>query len=436
MKSNMSNPTVDITALSHEGRGVAHLDGKTVFIEGALPGEKVTFSYTKKHRHFDEGRVTEILTTSPERVTPRCPHYGVCGGCSQQHFSHELQIQNKQNVLLDSLQHIGKVTPQTILLPLLGPQWAYRYKARLGVKYVEKKQKLLIGFREKQGRYLADLTRCEVLHPAVGEHLEALRELIANLENYRHIPQVEVAIGDEDVALVLRHMVPLSFQDLEKLKQFAVAKNFKIYLQPAGPESVTLLAPEGSDPDLFYRLPEFDLTLYFHPLDFTQVNPAINRQLVSMALRLLELNGNDRVIDFFCGLGNFTLPMARFAQHVVGVEGSGAMVQRAAFNAEKNHITNVSFYAANLMEPAAGKPWYAKYNKILLDPPRTGAIELIQQFPFTAERVVYVSCNPATLARDAACLVQQHGYQLKSAGILDMFPQTSHVESIAVFEKR
>ncbi|MBI5448455.1 MAG: 23S rRNA (uracil(1939)-C(5))-methyltransferase RlmD [Gammaproteobacteria bacterium] len=433
----MSNPIVEITALSHEGRGIAHLDNKTVFIEGALPNEKVEFIYTKKHRHFDEGRVEKILEASSERVQPRCPHYGVCGGCSQQHFSHALQIQNKQKVLLDSLNHIGKVNPQYVLPPLLGPEWGYRHKARLGVKYVEKKQKLLIGFREKQGRYLADLNSCDVLHPAIGKEIESLRSLLWGLKKYRAIPQLEVAIGDEMIALVVRHLEPLPEEDIQKLLIFSKEKNIKIYLQSAGTESVFLLKNEASDEEdyLFYRLPEFDLTLFFHPMDFTQVNPAINRQLVALAVHLLELKSSDRVIDFFCGLGNFTLPIARTASQVVGVEGAKVMVERACMNAERNAIHHASFYTANLMGALSHEPWFGHYDKVLLDPPRTGAIELIQQISFTAERIVYVSCNPATLARDAAHLVQHQGYQLTHAGVMDMFPHTSHVESIAVFQK-
>ncbi len=426
---------VEITALSHEGRGVAHLAGKTLFLEGGLPSEKVTFHYTKKHRHFDEGRVAEIREFSSERVVPPCPHFGVCGGCSQQYFSHALQIQHKQNVLLESLSHIGKLRPQQILPPLLGPQWGYRHKARLGVKYVEKKQKLLIGFREKQGRYLADLSACNILHPSVGQRFEVLRDRMMHLKKHRAIPQIEVAVGDEAIALVFRHLEPLPEGDLEILKKFSYEQHIKIYLQPAGIESVYLLAPEGGDEDLCYRLPEFDLKLFFHPLDFTQINPEINRQMVSQAIKLLDLKSTDHVIDFFCGLGNFTLPMARFAEKVVGVEGSDEMVRRARANAEKNKILNTQFFMENLMGSLAVLPWKAHYHKVLLDPPRTGAITLLQQYHFTAERLVYVSCNPATLARDAAYLVEHQGYTLTQAGIMDMFPQTSHVESMAVFEK-
>lgn len=430
----MTSPLiVEITALSHEGRGIAHVDGKTVFIEGALPGEQVTFTLTKKHRHYDEGRVLEIVQASPQRVVPRCPHFGVCGGCSQQNFSHELQIQHKQQILLDSLLHVGKVVPKTILPPMLGPIWGYRHKARLGVKFVEKKGKVLVGFREKQGRYLADLQSCDVLHPSIGKKIIALSKLVESLEKYKVIAQIEVAVSDDEVALVFRNLEALPESDLTKLRDFAQLHEFRIYLQPGGVESVFCLWPENPGP-LLYTLPDFNLSLAFEPLDFTQINPVINRQLVSLAIKLLDLKSTDRVIDYFCGIGNFTLAMATVAAHVVGVEGADQAIIRARGNAERNHISNTTFYTSNLMGDLTNLPWRGDYDKILLDPPRSGAIELIEQLSFKAKKIVYVSCNPATLARDAAALVQNHGYKLKAAGIMDMFPHTSHVESIAVFE--
>ena len=430
----LNNNIVEITSLSHEGRGIAHLEGKTLFLEGGLPGEQVAFEYIRKHRHFDEGRVIEVVHASPDRVVAFCPHFGVCGGCSQQYMSPALQIQHKQTVLLENLLHIGKVEPKTILSPLLGPPRHYRHKARLGVKFVEKKQKLLIGFHEKKGRFLADLSRCDILHPAIGQQFESLRALLMSLGNYRCIPQIEVAVGDECVAIVIRHLENFSENDLQKLKNFSKEKNIKIYLQAAGPDSVRLLDEEEAK-DLFYCLPEFDLKLFFKPLDFTQINPVINRQLVLRAVQLLDIQSHDRVIDFFCGLGNFTLPLARLAQSVVGVEGSAEMIARARFNAEKNQVSNIEFFVENLMALPQEVSWKRNYNKVLLDPPRVGAVELLTSMSLQAERLVYVSCNPATLARDAGYLVSQ-GYSLESAGIVDMFPQTGHVESIAVFKGR
>lgn len=432
----MTDSVVEITGLTHEGRGIGRIEGKTLFVEGALPGETVQFQMIKKHRHFDEARMTACLSPSPERITPRCPHFGVCGGCSQQYFSHALQIQNKQTILLESLLHTAKVQPKKLLEPILGPIWAYRHKARLGVKYVIKKEKVLVGFREKQGRYLADLNTCDVLHPSVGHLLRPLSDCIAGLEAYRHIAQIEVAVAENATALVFRHLMPMSESDLEKLCAFGNAHQLRLYLQSGGVETVVGLYPSVSLDPLYYRLPQFDLTLYFEPLDFTQVNPVINEKLVSRAIELLELNADDRVMDYFCGIGNFTLAMAKLAGSVVGVEGSETAIARARENALRNGLSNVQFYTENLMGDVSCVPWKSDYSKILLDPPRSGAIELITQSVFHAKRLVYVSCNPSTLARDAAVLIEKQGYRLEAAGILDMFPHTSHVESIALFTKK
>ncbi|RJQ45747.1 MAG: 23S rRNA (uracil(1939)-C(5))-methyltransferase RlmD [Gammaproteobacteria bacterium] len=423
-----------VESLSHDGRGVAHVNGKAVFIEGALPGEQVLFTYVTQRKRYDEARVEKIIEPSPDRVEPRCAHFNLCGGCSLQHLAPEAQIAAKQQVLLDGLKHIGGVEPGVVLAPLTGPHWGYRRRARLGVKFVIKKDRLLIGFREKLSSLLADIDRCEVLHPAVGRLLPALRELIAGLEAYNCIPQIEVAAGDEATALVFRNLAPLGAADLEKLQAFGEAHGIQIYLQPAGPESVTLIWPEAAT--LSYRLPKYNLELFFTPADFVQINAEINRAMIERVLDLLNPQAHERVLDLFCGLGNFTLPLARHAAHVTGVEGEAKLVQRAQDNAQRNGIHNVEFHAADLSQDLSGQPWAKqRFDKILLDPPRTGALEVIKQLStFDAARIVYVSCSPATLARDARELVAC-GYRLMSAGVADMFPHTTHVESIALFER-
>lgn len=424
-----------IDTLNHDGRGVARIDGKATFIEGGLPGEEVDFTLVARHKRYDEGLVSEVIRAAPERVTPRCIHFGLCGGCSLQHLHAEAQISIKQQILLDDLRRIGGVTPEEILPPLTGPHWGYRRRARLGAKYVEKKSAMLVGFREKRSAYLADLSRCEVLHPQVGQNLVALRELLRGLDAYQRIPQVEVAAGDQAVGLVFRHLDPLSEHDLSALRAFGERRGFYIYLQAAGPDSVTPLWP--ADPRLSYRLPEFDVELEFRPTDFTQVNGDINGAMIKRALELLDLRGDERVLDLFCGLGNFTLPIARRAAWVTGVEGDAQLVARARDNARRNAIENAEFHAADLSDPLSMWPWAARgFDKILLDPPRTGALEVVRRIAkLGAARIVYVSCNPATFARDAAELVQQHGYRLRKVGVMDMFPHTTHVECIALFEQ-
>src|SRR3569623_2126450 len=424
-----------IDSLAHDGRGVTHVNGKATFIEGALPGEEVMFTYVMQRRRYDEGLVTEVITPSPERVAPQCRHFGLCGGCSLQHLRAEAQIHMKEQILLDSLRHLGKVTPEQILPPLAGPHWGYRRRARLGVKFVEKKQTLMVGFREKRSAYLADLSRCEVLHPKVGQHWREVRALLQGLAAFNRIPQVEVAAGDQAVALVFRHLDHLSAADIDALRAFGQQHDCFIYLQPAGPDSVRPLWPE--DARLSYRLAEFDVELEFLPTDFTQVNGAINGAMVQRALDLLDLHAGERVLDLFCGIGNFTLPIARRAAAVVGVEGDAKLVARAHDNARANGIANVEIHAADLSDEKSAWPWAVQpFDKILLDPPRTGAQEAVRRMAaLGAQRIVYVSCNPATFARDAAELVTGHGYRLCSAGVMDMFPHTTHVECIALFEK-
>lgn len=422
------------SSLSHEGRGIAHIDGKTIFIHGALIGEEVEFRITKRHRQYDEAEVVQILKPSSDRIEPLCKHYGVCGGCSLQHMAPEAQIQHKQHALLDLLARIGKVEPSVILPPLVGPVWGYRSKARLGVKYVIKKEKLLVGFREKDPRYLAEITQCEVLHPEVGHQLEVLKDLIQSLDCYTQIPQVEVAVSDETVALIFRHMVPLTEQDKNKLIEFGRQKKWHIYLQSEGHSSIQRLWPFNGAERLSYHLPDFNLQMQFHPVDFTQINTSMNQQIVKQALSLLELKSTDSALDLFCGIGNFTLPMARHCKTVVGVEGSETSVSRARENATLNNINNAEFFAADLSRGSSHLDWYyQRYDKVLLDPPRTGAIDIIPGVvQWRPSRIVYVSCNPATLARDAAKL-SELGYTCHSAGVMDMFPHTNHVEAMALF---
>lgn len=430
-------PTASVHALSHDGRGIASICNKTTFISGALPGETVTYKITQKRSSYQEAAMLDILTASPQRVTPPCSHFGICGGCSLQHMSIDMQMQLKQQTLLDQLKHFGKVTPERILAPLHAGSTGYRRKARLGAKYVIKKEKVLVGFREKSSNYLAELDQCVVLHPQVGERFTELKALIASLDSYRHIPQIEIAIGDTEAALVFRHMEDFSASDQAALIEFGKKYQFHIYLQPNPPAKIHKIWPLDKHERLTYTLPDYQLEFLFHPLDFTQINLEMNRLMVKQAIDLLALKQDDTVLDLFCGIGNFTLPMATLSRHVTGVEGGTEMVSRANDNAAHNDITNVEFHAANLMAPPASAAWLNKlYNKILLDPPRAGAQEII---PFLAkmdaEKIVYVSCNPATLARDAGLLVHQLGYKLTQAGIMNMFPHTSHIEAMAVFKK-
>lgn len=433
---SISTQSVTINALSHEGRGIAVINNKTTFIEGALPGEVVLFKYSKRHNKYDEGIVTEIISASADRVTPPCPHFSICGGCNLQHMHPAQQILFKQNVLLEQLQHFGNLKPQKILAPLIGPVWNYRHKARLSVKYVDKKGALLVGFHEKNGRYVADLKSCQVLHAKVGQLIEPLKLLIMQLSIYRQIAQVEIAIAENSSALIFRHMEPLTEQDKNIFIQFGQHHDFHIYLQGNKPLPLICIFPDNNEHLLSYDLTDHNISLKFKPTDFTQINPVINLKMVNAALEMLELNKDDNVLDLFCGLGNFTLPIAKYCKTVVGIEGDQQLVQRAQQNAQQNNITNAQFYAANLAEPNLSVSWMQqKYHKILLDPPRTGAIEIIKHFPqLQAKKIVYVSCNPATLARDAGELAKQ-GYLLIKAGVMDMFPHTKHVESIALFSR-
>ncbi len=428
--------TVDIDAMSHDGRGVAHIDGKTVFIQGALPGEEISFIYTRKQRRHDEGKVHEIFKASPERVVPRCPQFGLCGGCALQHQETGAQIAHKQQALLDAFQRIGKVEPEALLPPLAGDSiWGYRRKARLGVKYVTKKGKVLVGFRERGSGFITDTERCYILDPKVGELITPLAEMIDGLSVRDRLPQIEVAIGDDACVLIFRVLSPLSDDDLSRLQAFSDRWDVVPYLQEGGPETIRPLSGVGTD--LSYTLPAHQLKVHFLPTDFTQVNSGLNRSMVDRALQLLNPESGDRLLDLFCGLGNFTLPLARHGKEVVGVEGDAGLVSRARDNARDNQIANVRYYTANLYESLDKEPWMLEsFDKALLDPPRSGAQEVLEQLPkLGVKRILYVSCYPGTLARDAGELVNRHGYRLVSAGVMDMFPHTAHVESIALFQK-
>ncbi len=428
--------TLQIEKLSHEGRGITKLEGKTIFVEGALPGETVTAEYVAVHNQYDEMRVKEVLVASIERVQPDCQFVDRCGGCRLQHMAPSAQIALKESILEEQFEHIGQVNPQTWLEPMTALSQGYRKKARLGVKFVTKKDKCLVGFREKQGRFLAEIDTCTILHIKVSKLLEPLQKMIATMDAKLTIPQIEVAMGDEQLAFIVRHLKALSEDDTTQWITFAKKHDIQLYFQPKGPDTVHKVWPEDNYERLSYCLPEFDLELLFHPLDFTQINSEINQKMVALAIHLLEPQSNERVLDLFCGLGNFTLPLATRSKEVVGVEGVDAMVKRGYENAQHNGIEQVHFYQTDLQKDFSDEPWASQgFDKILIDPPRSGALDVVNYIhKFNARKIVYVSCNPATLARDAGVLKTQ-GYQLTQSGVMDMFPHTAHVESIAVFEK-
>ncbi|MDF1757936.1 MAG: 23S rRNA (uracil(1939)-C(5))-methyltransferase RlmD [Legionellaceae bacterium] len=428
--------TTFVEGFSHDGRGIARIDGKTTFIQGALANETVTFEYTRQKKDFDEGRLLTVETPSPERIDPECPHYDMCGGCSLQHLNSESQIEQKQALLLDALQRVGNCTPDNVLAPLTSDVWHYRNKARLSTRYVAKKEATLVGFRERNNpRYITDIHTCKVLNKIVADEIDNLRCMLTSFDNPSNIAQIEVAASENDVALIFRNMEDLTSKEEELLQAFSDKTNFKIFLQPGGPDSVFLFYPTNVSEFLTYSLDGFAIEYKFHPTDFTQVNAKINKLMVPMALEFLDLTESDVALDLFCGLGNFSLPLATKCKSVVAVEGSSAMVERAMMNAKDNGIDNITFLAANLEEEdSLNNPAFVNVNKLLLDPPRTGALEIVKQInKLNISKIVYVSCNPITLARDADILVNQHGYRLVDAGVMDMFPNTAHVESIAVF---
>ncbi|MFL6549525.1 MAG: 23S rRNA (uracil(1939)-C(5))-methyltransferase RlmD [Povalibacter sp.] len=422
--------------LSHEGRGVAHHDGKVVFVEDALPGERVEWQQTKRGPNFDEARLTRIIEASPDRVSPHCQHYGICGGCALQHLAPVRQLEFKQRQLLDALGRIGKVVPGEVLEPLQAKVWNYRRRARLAARWVPKKDRVVVGFKERATTYIADLQRCEVLRAPLDGLLPALSSLVTSLSIRNRMPQIEVAVADEVVALVFRVLEPLTDADMQNLREFEARHGLQIYLQPGGYETV---APLRSDAQpLTYRLPQFDVTLEFLPTDFVQVNAELNERMIDRVIQLLQPTREEEVLDLFCGLGNFSLPLARFARNVVGVEGDAGLVSRAGQNAKRNGLANAEFFTANLAAPDLASAAWAKrrYDKVLLDPPRAGALEVLPTVAMTqARRLVYVSCHPGTLARDAGVLVQEYGFKLTAAGVMDMFPHTAHVESVAVFDR-
>ncbi|HPB91595.1 MAG TPA: 23S rRNA (uracil(1939)-C(5))-methyltransferase RlmD [Rugosibacter sp.] len=436
---------VTIESLDNEGRGIAHVDGKVIFIEGALPGELVEFSSYRRKPSYEQATVTKVLRASSQRVTPACPHFGVCGGCALQHLNIAAQTAAKQRVVEDALWHIGRLKPEQIYPPIAGSAWGYRHRARFSARWVAKKGGALIGFREKHSSFVAVMDSCAVLPPVVSALIPKLKQLIALMSEPEHFPQIEVAVGEVQTVLLLRHLSPLSGEDEDHLRRFADAHGVVWFLQSKGPETVALFYPENA-PSLMYALPDFDLTFLFSPTEFTQVNTGVNRMLVRRAMALLDPQPGERIVDLFCGLGNFTLPIGRLGATVVGIEGSAALVRRAAENAARNGLSGqCSFAEANLFEVTeASFAALGKADKLLIDPPREGALALVNALPAVSSdeqgklapwRIVYVSCNPATLARDAGILVNDKGYALKGAGIASMFPHTAHVESIAVFER-
>ncbi|MBN1377967.1 MAG: 23S rRNA (uracil(1939)-C(5))-methyltransferase RlmD [Gammaproteobacteria bacterium] len=435
---SLNNEPVEllIESMAHDGRGVGRHNGKAVFIDGALPGETVRAQLKQRRRKFDIAQLQQVLTVSPDRVEAKCRHYDQCGGCSLQHMDSQAQLRSKQTLLAESLNRIGKVQPQSWLQPLQADIWGYRGKARLGVRYVEKKQRVLVGFREKGSAFITDTSRCEILVPSLGAHLQQIADALLDISIRDAIPQIEVAADDRQLCLNFRVLQPLADGDKDRLIKLAKALECEILLQPEGPDSIYPLTKLENE--LSYTLPEWNVTIVFRPQDFTQVNSSLNRKMVAQALRLLEPEQNETVLDLFCGLGNFSLPIATVVNKVIGVEGDSAMVKQAHENASRNQLQNVEFYTADLFQPVANEHWrQQKIDKVLLDPPRSGAEEiskwLIQKGPGI---IVYVSCNPSTLARDASILVNSGSYILEKAGVMDMFPHTAHTEAMAVFRKK
>jgi 23S rRNA (uracil1939-C5)-methyltransferase len=433
----LNSAIANIESLDQEGRGVGHIDGKVIFIEGALPGEKVVYRTTRSKSSYEIGKLVEILKSSPLRVEPKCPHFGVCGGCAMQHVEVSAQVAAKQRMLEDNLWHIAKVRPESMLPPIYGPSWGYRHKARLRVRFVPLKGGVLVGFNEKASSYVAVMRQCEILPPHISALIVPLQEMLARLSIKDRIPQIEVAVGEQVSVLVLRILDKLEPADEPVIREFADRHGVQIWLQTKGPETATPFHPLDA-PQLSYSLPEYDLVYPFMPTEFTQVNPYINRVLVRRAMGLLDPQPGERIADFFCGLGNFTLPIARKGATVLGMEGSAALVSRARESAERNGLGHaVEFRQADLFEKTPESlAALGHFDKWLVDPPRDGAVELIKALPDDdggPSRIVYVSCNPATLARDAGMLVQVKGYRMAAAGVVNMFPHTAHVESIALF---
>jgi 23S rRNA (uracil1939-C5)-methyltransferase len=430
--------TAEIIDTTIDGRGVARGEGKTVFVQGAIAGETVRFLRRRKRRNYDEAELVEVLKPSPERVEPGCEYFGVCGGCSLQHISRAEQVRLKESALLDNLQRIGNVKPAVVLPPILGAAWGYRRKARLAVKHVEKKGRVLVGFRERNKPYVTNMVRCDTLHPQIGERLDDLSQLIGGLSVRNRIPQIETAVGENGIVMIFRVLDPPSTEDISRLADFQNSANIRIFLQSGGPDTVVALNQETGSDTLQYRIFGGRISISFTATDFIQVHSEVNEKMITQALKLLGVEQESRVLDLFCGLGNFTLPLAHSAAEVVGVEASAEMVKRAGMNASQNGITNAVFFAADLTRPEDMTAFdWSGFDRVLLDPPRTGAAEILPLLERVgAEKILYVSCHPGTLARDARRLVEELGYDLAAAGVMDMFSQTSHVESMALFERR
>jgi 23S rRNA (uracil1939-C5)-methyltransferase len=424
-----------VAALSQQGEGIVH-QAKTAFVAGALPGETIRFRRARRHRQYDEAHLEQILSPAAERVVPGCAHFDICGGCALQHLDHRAQLQLKQLQLAESLERLGRVAPVRWLQPIQGRPWGYRRRARLGVKYVARKGRVLVGFRERGSNLVASLTRCEVLAAPIDGLIAPLSQLIGQLSIREQLPQIEVAVADATAALVLRVLQTPSEQDCARLREFERQHGVRIFLQSGGLDSVRALSEPA--PRLSYALPEADLELEFGPTDFIQINAEANRALVAAAAQLLELTPESQVLDLYCGLGNFSLALARRARSVVGVEGEAALIERARANAQRNGIANAQFFRANLSGELAGADWLQQsYSHILLDPPRIGARDMLPHIAQLApRRLLYVSCHPGTLARDLGVLVHEHGFQLLAAGVVDMFAHTAHVESLALLGGR
>lgn len=429
--------TASIESALHDGRGIVARDGKKVFVAGALTGEAVRFVRRKSRRNFDEAELLEVITASPERIDARCEVFGRCGGCALQHIAAGQQRALKFQTLKDSLQRIGQVEPERWLDPIVGPDWHYRRRARLAVKDVRAKGRVLVGFRERHAPYVTNMHRCEVLGRPVDGMLDALGDLIGTMSIRARLPQIEVAIAENAVAFVFRVLDAPSANDTALLRAFAEQQSVRVYLQRGGLDSVELLHSPDTDDALYYTLPAFDVRISFDPVGFVQINAVVNARMVEQAVTLLAPGPDDHVLDLYCGIGNFSLPLARRAGTVLGVEGDATLVARAGENAMQNRLNNVSFRTADLDIIAGTETWLRRgWDRVLLDPARNGALNVVQHMSeIRAARIVYVSCHPGTLARDAGALVQQHGFRLEAAGIIDMFPHTAHVESIAVFDK-